>query len=163
MLSHEHPELADAEYVVFVDASRRYVDCSAPVCDLLGYTQQEILQKTIDDISYDRRVRELFARYVENREQSGEYILQRKDRTPVPIHYQAFVFDDGCKAAVWEPIRDWRQLYFAALLEVDAQKQKVKIDLALAAIRQRRGSDGAMQKAQDDATLMLNTLRKTGK
>jgi PAS domain S-box-containing protein len=163
MLNHEHPELADAKYVVFVDASRRYVDCSAAVCDLLGYTPEEILQKTIDDISYEGKVRELFARYLENREQSGEYILQRKDRTPVPIHYQAFVFDDGCKAAVWEPIRDWRQPYFAALLEVDAQKQKVKIDEALAAIRQRRGSDGATKKAQDDATLMLNTLRNRRK
>lgn len=163
MLSHEHREVEDAKYVVFVDSSRRYVDCSAAVSDLLGYTPEEILQKTIDDISYDGKVQELFERYLENREQTGEYILQHKDRTPVPIHYKAFVFDDGCKAAVWEPIRDWREPYFAALLEVNAQKQRVKIEQALAAIRQMRGSDGATQKAQDDATLMLKTLRKRGK
>lgn len=42
------------------------------------------------------------------------------------IHYQAFVFPDGCKAAIWEPTRDWREAYLAALLELDAAKLKRK-------------------------------------
>src|SRR5437879_12941612 len=105
MLNHEHRELQNAEYVVFVDSARRYVDCTNAVCDLLGYTRDEMLQKKIDDVSYDSKVRELFELYRTNKELQGEYILQRKDLMPVPIHYQAFVFDDGCNADIWTPIK----------------------------------------------------------
>jgi PAS domain-containing protein len=161
MLAHKHPELRDAKYVVFADSSRRYVDCSVGVSDLLGYTRDEMLQKTIDDISYDvSAVPILFGKYLETRSQQGEYILQRKDRTPVPIRYTAFVFDDGCNAAIWEPIRDWRAPYMAALLELDPEKQEKHIDQALVAIPQSRSADTAVQKTLDEAVFMLKSLRK---
>src|SRR6266404_7315023 len=64
MLNHEHRELQNAEYVVFVDSARRYVDYTNAVCDLLGYTRDEMLQKKIDDVSYDSKVRELFELYL---------------------------------------------------------------------------------------------------
>ena len=159
MLDHRHQELQEAKYIVFVDSERRYVDCTAAVCDLLGYTREEMLQKKIDDISYDSNVRELFELYRANKELQGEYILQRKDRLPVPIYYKAFVFDDGCNAAIWQPIQDWRGLYMAALLETDPQKQLQKIDQALAAIAQNRDTTVPQHKI-NDAMLVLNTLRK---
>ena len=159
MLNHEHRELQNAEYVVFVDSARRYVDCTGSVCDLLGYTRDEMLQKKIDDVSYDSKVRELFELYRTNKELQGEYILQRKDLIPVPIYYQAFVFDDGCNAAIWQPIKDWRGLYMAALLEPDAQKQLEKIEQALAAIEQSRDT-GLPRQRVDDAILVLKTLQK---
>ena len=160
MLNHKHPELQNAEYVVFVDSTRRYIDCTDGACALLGYTRDEILQKKIEDISYDSKVPELFELYRTNRELQGEYILQRKDRTPIPIYYKAFVFDDGCHAAIWQPIKDWRKPYIAALLEPDPQKQRERIEQALAAIEQNRDTELAKQKA--DAILMLNALRKKG-
>jgi len=123
MLNHQRQELQEAEYIVFVDSGGGYVDCTAAVCDLLGYTREEMLQKKIDDVSYENNVRELFELYRTNKEQQGEYVLQRKDRSPVPIYYKAFVFEDGCNAAIWRPIKDWRGLYMAALLEPDAKKQ----------------------------------------
>jgi len=139
MLSHNHPELRDARYVVFVDSSRRYVDCSDGVSELLGYTREEMLKKTIDDISYDvAEVPTLFKRYLEIGWLQGEYILQRKDRIPLPIRYQAFVLSDGCIAAIWEPIKGWRQPYMAALLELDPRNQRRAIERALAALRQER-------------------------
>lgn len=159
MLNHQHRELQEAEYIVFVDSERRYVDCTAAVCDLLGYTREEMLQKKIDDVSYDNNVRELFELYRANKEQQGEYVLQRKDRSPVPIHYKAFVFEDGCNAAIWQPIQDWRGLYMAALLEPDAKKQLEKIEQALAAIAQNRDTNLPQHKI-NDAILVLNTLRK---
>jgi PAS domain-containing protein len=159
MLSHKHREMQNEEYIVFVDLGRRYVDCTAAVCDLLGYTRDEMLQKKIDDASYDSRVRKLFELYRTNKEQQGEYILQRKDRMPVPIYYTAFVFDDGCNAAIWQPIKDWREFYMAALLEPDAHKQLEKIELALAAIEQSRDTE-LPQHTVNDAIRVLNTLRK---
>src|SRR5437868_675442 len=128
-LHHGHPELAGAEYVVFVDSSRRYIDCSPAACQLLGYDRHDLLQKSIDDVSYHGdQVAKLFQDYVQAGKQEGEYVLQRSDRTPVPIHYRAFVFSDGCHAAIWEPINDWRTLYLAALLEVNPAKLKLKIE-----------------------------------
>jgi PAS domain-containing protein len=167
MLSHAHTELENAQYVVFADASRRYVDCSDGVCGLLGYRRAEMLQKTIDDVSYSsNEVPALFAQYLKTGKQEGEYVLRRKDRTPVLIRYQAFVFSDGCKAAVWEPMRDWREPYLAALLELDAVRLKSKIEIAMAAIQQARQSqDPASQtgKAQQeiaDALSALHSLRR---
>ena len=120
-----------------------------------------MLQKTIDDISYDvSAVPILFAKYLETRSQQGEYILQRKDRTPLPIRYTAFVFDDGCNAAIWEPIKDWRAPYMAALLELDPEKQKRHIDQALAAIPQGRSADAAVQKTIHEAVFILKALQK---
>ena len=159
MLNHQHQELQGAEYIVFVDSERRYVDCTSAVCDLLGYTREEMLQRKIDDVSYDSNVQELFELYRTNKEQQGEYVLQRKDRSPVPIYYKAFVFDDGCNAAVWTPIKDWRGLYMAALLETDPHKQLEKIEHALAAIAKNRDTHVPQHKISD-AIRVLNTLRK---
>lgn len=167
MLNHKHPELKHAKYFVFVDSSRRYVDCSDGVFELLGYTRDEMLQKAIDDISYDvSQVPNLFRQYLETGSQQGEYVLQRKDRTPLPIRYQAFVFQDGCNAAIWEPIQDWRQPYMAALLELDPAKQRNRIEQALAAIQQKREAVNPSsfdQQVMSDAISMLNTLRKNFK
>jgi PAS domain-containing protein len=139
MLDHAHPELAHAEYVVFVDSSRRYLDCTEGVCKLLGYTREEILRKTIDDVSYSlEEVPKLFAQYLKAGRLEGEYVLQHKDRVPVPIRYQAFVFSDGCNAAIWEPVKDWRESYLAALLEIDPAKLAHKLEVALAAIGRAR-------------------------
>ena len=167
MLSHAHPELQRAQYVVFADASRRYVDCSEKVCGLLGYSRAEMLQKTIDDVSYSgSEVPTLFAQFLKTGKQEGEFVLRRKDGTPVLIRYQAFLFSDGCNAAVWEPMRDWREPYLAALLELDARKLKRKIEIAMAAIQQARQSQdpasqtGKSQQEIADALSALSSLRR---
>ena len=47
MLSHRHPEVDGAEFVVFTDPSRRYVDCTDGVCRLLGYQWSRGLWVTV--------------------------------------------------------------------------------------------------------------------
>jgi PAS domain-containing protein len=165
--SHAHPELSGAEYVVFVNSSRRYVDCSDGVTRLLGYERQELLQKSIDDISYhDDDVKRLFKEYLDAGRLEGEYVLMSKDRTPVPIRYRSFVFGDGGLAAIWEPVEDWRKPYMAALLEVHPDKLRQKIEIALAAIQMRQ-SDASLttQERQliQDATSALRALLRTAK
>jgi PAS domain-containing protein len=74
VLHQAHPELQDAEFVVFVDSARRYLDCTEPVCALLGYTRQEFLRKTVDDVSYiSTEVPDLFAQYLKNGRLEGMY------------------------------------------------------------------------------------------
>jgi PAS domain-containing protein len=161
MMAHAHAELKDAKYVVFVDTSRRYVDCSDGVYELLGYSREEMLEKRIEDISYDvGEVPRLFAQYVKAGALEGEYVLQREDRTPLPIRYQAFVFSDGCHAAVWEPVQGWKEPYLAALLESDPGKQRAKIEHALSAMQDRLDASPEEQRRMNDALSMLNALRK---
>ncbi|MDP9159453.1 MAG: response regulator [Acidobacteriota bacterium] len=101
---HSHSEL-NSEYVIFANASRRYLDCSDGVCKLLGYSRLEILEKTVDDLSYHPdRAAEIFEKYLKRGQQDGEYVLRHKNGRPVPIRYVAHIFPDGCIAAVWNPI-----------------------------------------------------------
>ena len=161
MLAHDHNELKREKYVVFVNPDRRYLDCSPGVCELLGYSRDELREKVIDDISYDvSAVPTLFALFQSAGQQQGEFILQHKNRTPIPIHYMSFVFADGCHAAIWHPIEDWRLPYMAALLELNPVKQKRHIERALAEIPKSSGSDRLEQKVRDDAVALLKSLRK---
>jgi PAS domain-containing protein len=167
VLHHAHPELKGAEFVVFADAARRYVDCSDAVCALLGFAREEMLSKTIEDVSYNvNEVPQLFVQYLKTGAMEGEYVLRRKDQTPVPIRFKAFVLSDGCNAAVWVPIKDWREPYLAALLEMDSVRLKRKLEVALAAIEsartsQKQGSVAQEHQAMNDAVSALNSLLRS--
>src|ERR1700736_1894170 len=138
MREHQHPELQTEKYVVFVDAARRYTDCSKDVRDLVGYDRSEILNKTIDDLSFDKTsVSHLFEKYVREGLQEGEHILRHKTGKPVLIKYRAWVFPDNCHAATWNPAERWEQLYLDALLELKLNALRNKVNLALSAIQKR--------------------------
>ena len=87
MNPHFHPEL-DGEYVVYVDASRRYVTVTDGVCKLLGYSREELLGKTIEDVTPPEArsdVADEFRQYVNYSVLSGEYILLAADGRRIPI------------------------------------------------------------------------------
>jgi PAS domain S-box-containing protein len=139
MREHFHPEVQAEQYVVFVDTNRRYVDCSDDVCGLVGYDRTELLKKQIDDLSFDRSsVPGLYEKYIRERLQDGEYILRHKNGAPVLVHYRAWVFADGCRAAAWKPAEDWEQLYLHALVETRPFELKNKVNAALSAVNNRR-------------------------
>lgn len=164
MRDHYHPELEAARYVVFVNAARCYTDCSDEVSMLVGYNRLEILNMNIDDLSFDKiSVSPLFEKYERKARQNGEYILRHKSGTPILIHYNAWVFDDGCRAAAWEPAEDWEQLYLAALLETHPSTLRDKANAALSAIQQRQLLFGVAESANirqklADAREALRTL-----
>jgi PAS domain-containing protein len=168
-LSHRHPEVGGAEFVVVANSSRQYLDCTEGVCRLLGYEREELMARTIDDISFhDDQTSELFAEYLRRGQMDGEYVLRHKSGTPVPIRYRAFVFPDGCMAAIWEPINDWRELYLAALVEIDPTALRRKIEIALQAIQQRtreiKNAPAGPQSEQQslrDANSALHSLLRT--
>lgn len=135
--SHSHPEL-ESEYVVFADSSRRYTDCSDGVCQLLGYPRMELLNMTIDQVSYrSHKTSTLFEKYVQRGSMEGQYILKHRSGKPVFITYRSQVFPDGCMAAVWQPVTGWKPLYQAALLEFDSEKLREQIEVAETAIQER--------------------------
>ena len=169
LLSHRHPEVDGAEFVVFADPSRKYVDCTEGVCHLLGYQRSEMLARNIENVSFDEReVPKQFAEYLQRGKMEGEYVLRHKEGTPIPIRYRAFVFPDGCIAAVWEPIKDWRELYLSALVEIDAAKLRRKAEMALIAVQQRTqelknlpATPHSEQQSLRDAASALQSLLKS--
>jgi hypothetical protein len=169
LLSHGHPEVEGAEFVVFTDPARRYIDCTDGVCRLLGYDRSEMLARTIENVSFhDGEVSKLFAEYLRRGRMDGEFVLRHQDGKPVPIRYRAFVFTDGCTAAVWEPIKDWRELYLSALLEIDPAKLKHKAEMALQAVHQRAqelnsvaATPHSEHQSLRDATSALRSLMKS--
>jgi CheY-like chemotaxis protein len=135
--SHSHREL-NAEYVIFADASRRCLDCSDSVCKLLGYSRADLLDKTIDDISYKpETVPALFEDYQKRGMLNGEFILKHRNGRPLLIRFHSWSFPDNCLAAVWERVSDWKELYRAAILELDPGKLKGRIEVALLAIHRQ--------------------------
>jgi PAS domain-containing protein len=169
VLRHRHPEVDGAEFVVFTDPSRRYVDCTDGVCRLLGYQRSEMLARTIENVSFDDgEVSKLFAEYLRRGRMDGEFVLRHKDGNPVPIRYRAFLFPDGCAAAVWEPVKDWRELYLSALVEIDPAKLKHKAETALLAVQQRTqelksvpATPHSEQQSLHDAISALQSLMKS--
>lgn len=167
MLTHGHPEVANAKYLVFADSQLRYTDCSGGVCELLGYSREELLEKTIEDVSFnEKEVSSAFSQFLRRGGMEGGYVLRHKHGMPIPINYHAFVFSDGCKAAVWEPIKDWREPYLAALIETDPVKLKRRIDVALVAVqKQIYESRYGREENQElrDATSALQLLLRNAK
>lgn len=105
-ISHAHSEI-DGEYVVFVDADRRYVEVTDGVCQLLGYSREELLAKTIDDITAPElraQVPETFRQYITQGGMGGQFSLLAKDGRRIAIRYQSKVYPDGCRVARWEPL-----------------------------------------------------------
>ncbi len=107
--SHSHPELK-SEYVVFADASRHFLDCSDAVCKLLGYSRSEILERRIDEVSYKpEEVPALFEDFRKRGNADGEFVLKNKNGRPLLVRFHSLSFADGCLAAVWAPVSDWRE------------------------------------------------------
>jgi hypothetical protein len=99
----------------------------------------ELINMTIEDVSYrSARVSALFEQYKKQGKMDGQYVLLSKSGQPVFITYRAHAFDDGCLAAVWEPIKDWKQIYQTAMLEFDGHEIEDKLDAAQVAIEQRK-------------------------
>src|ERR1700742_3227247 len=101
MIAHDHPEVRGAEFVVFANEQRRYTDFTDAVCRLLGYSRKELLHKSVEDVSFKmENVPQVFAQFVKQGAMEGDYVLQHKDGSAIPIHYRALAFADGCHAAV---------------------------------------------------------------
>ena len=163
MIAHDHPEVRGSEFVVFANEERRYTDFTEAVCGLLGYSRKELLNKSVEDVSFKMdNVPQVFAEYVKQGAMQGDYVLRHKDGSAIPIHFRAVTCADGCHAAVWTPIKDWREPYLAALLETDPKRLARKVEIAKSAIDRAQSSTAAGdQQALRDARSALSVLSRS--
>lgn len=102
----DHADIG-GEYMVFVDNKRRYVEVTEGVCNLLGYSRDELLGKTIDQITAPELrpdVGGLFDAYVSRGTLDGKFTLLAKNGQRVHILYESRAFPDGCLVARWKPV-----------------------------------------------------------
>lgn len=166
---HSHPELK-GDRIVFSDTSRKFLDCSEGACRLLGYSHAEFVGKTLDEISYETQdAAGAFHQLQVHGALEGEFVLQHKSGRPVLVHFDSWVFPDGCLAGVWNPVSDWRELYRAALLELNPAQLKARAEIAVLAVHDRireiaaAGPSSAVEKlALSDAINGLRVLQRDG-
>jgi PAS domain S-box-containing protein len=92
-------------YVVVVDRERRYVEVTDAVCELLGYTREQMLAMRIDDISAPSGAHApaMFDKFVNDGKMRGWYLLKDSAGREVHIDFVAEALPDGRYRAEWTP------------------------------------------------------------
>jgi PAS domain S-box-containing protein len=78
--------------ILLADDQARFVDANPAACKLLGYSREELLRRTVFDITPPPQAQPgpaLWREFMEQGEQAGEYSILRKDGTPVVVEYRA--------------------------------------------------------------------------
>jgi PAS domain S-box-containing protein len=75
---------------VFVaDEDMAYIAVNGFACDLLGYTREELLAKTVPDVAIEPGAKRDFEELVGSGTRTGRAALRRKDGTEVVLDYRA--------------------------------------------------------------------------
>jgi PAS domain S-box-containing protein len=109
--AHHEQHGLQSPYLVFADGNRRLIEVTEEVCGLLGYKREELLGKTVEEITAPDTapVAELYDQFVQEGFQEGSYVLRHRSGRSIPMRYRAHVFPDGCMAAEWYPYLEAEQ------------------------------------------------------
>ena len=82
--------LAAAPMLIFVaDSSMRYVAVNEYACDVLGYSEKELLGRPVTEVAVEPRARRDYQRMVESGWLVGISRLRCKDGSEVTLRYRA--------------------------------------------------------------------------
>lgn len=107
---HELIEHA-SDGIFIVDASDKYIEVNSSGCIMLGYTRDEILQKTIQDLvrmPLDKPLQ--LEELRQGKTLLSERELIRKDGSPVPVEISAKLLPDGNLLAIVRNITERKKL-----------------------------------------------------
>lgn len=84
-----------ADAIVVANPERQYVDVNPAATELLGYSRNELLSMSVEDILVNDEswTEEEYARFLAEGRWQGEFVLHRKDGTTVPVEALATVVD----------------------------------------------------------------------
>jgi PAS domain S-box-containing protein len=93
----EYSTRVQPEYVTVVNAHRKFVEVSPAFCKLLGYTREELIGKSYDEVTVPRTnnvplVLEMFRRlgYM-----AGIWVFAHRGGTKLFLRYETVMRDDG--------------------------------------------------------------------
>jgi PAS domain S-box-containing protein len=75
------------------DNTGRYVAANISATELTGYSRDELMQMSVKDLTPPMRhgaTSDLWSKFIQTGTQVGEYLLMRKDGTPVGVKYEAY-------------------------------------------------------------------------
>jgi len=75
------------------DNTGQYIAVNGGASTLTGYSRAELLRMSVRDLTPAMRQdlsSDLWNRFIQAGTQAGEYVLQRKDGSPIGVHYAAF-------------------------------------------------------------------------
>jgi PAS domain-containing protein len=87
-----HPIAESDELLLVADGQGRFLDASQGILGVLGYTREELLQKTIWDLTPKARELEglmLWQDFIASGDQTGKYLLRTKAGGLEPFTYEA--------------------------------------------------------------------------
>ena len=87
---------------VEVDDLPRYIEVNDSACELLGYTRQEFLELSIDDISFPSgaHVHPMYSQFLSKGSMSGIFALRRKSGGAIMVRFESERVD-GRSIAIW--------------------------------------------------------------
>jgi PAS domain S-box-containing protein len=87
---------------VEADDSRRYIYVNDAACELLGYSREELLTMTIDDISFPSgaHVSPMFTKFCEDGFMSGVFALRQKSGEGILVKFESKRVN-GRSVATW--------------------------------------------------------------
>lgn len=87
---------------VEVDAQRRFIYVNESACKLLGYTRQEFLELSVDDISFPSgaHVDPMYTLFLKKGSLNGIFALRRKSGEAIMIRFDSERID-GRSIATW--------------------------------------------------------------
>jgi PAS domain S-box-containing protein len=80
-----------------VDAKRKFVEVSPSFCKLLGYTEDEIVGKSIDDFTVPRtmHIPNIWRLFLWSERMVGIWVFAHRSGTKLFVRYEAFIRADG--------------------------------------------------------------------
>ena len=93
----DHVVRVQPEYVTVVNSRRRYVEVCPAFCKLLGYTQEELLGKSYDDITVPRtnNIPQVLEMFLQVGYMSGIWVLAHRSGTKLFVRYESVIRKDG--------------------------------------------------------------------
>jgi PAS domain S-box-containing protein len=93
----DHSARVQPEFVTVVNSRRRYVEVSPTFCKLLGYTQDELLGKTYDEITAPRtnNIPMVLEMFLKVGYMSGIWVLSHRGGTKLFVRYESVIRKDG--------------------------------------------------------------------
>jgi PAS domain S-box-containing protein len=99
--------------ITLADDDMRYLSANPAACKLLGYSCDELLGMTVEDITADdqrKTVRGTWAEFIKAGTLSGEHVIQRKDGRPVVTEFRLVAnIEPGVHLSVMHDITERRE------------------------------------------------------
>jgi PAS domain S-box-containing protein len=85
------------DYVTVVNSRRKFVEVSPAFCKLLGYTEEELIGKTYDEITVPRTndIPLILEMFLKIGYMSGIWVLAHRSGTKLFVRYESVIRKDG--------------------------------------------------------------------